>query len=190
MFGTVNLPGVLTFNGRGGDVVPRKGDYTAEQVGALPAGQALSTEEITAMGAVPAERTVNGKPLTENVQLTAADVSALPAGQKLSGEELAEMGAVPAERTVNGKPLTGDISLQAADVGAVPASAKGAANGVASLDASGKVPETQLPSLTPYVAGTSAPSDTKKLWIDTTANTGGLKYWNGSAWVHVPVGYA
>ena len=77
--------------------------------------------------------------------------------------------------------------MSAADVGAVSASDKGKPNGVASLDASGKVPEAQLPSLTPYVAGTSAPSDTKKLWIDTTANTGGLKYWNGSAWVPVPV---
>ena len=77
--------------------------------------------------------------------------------------------------------------LSAADVGAVSASDKGKPNGVASLDASGKGPEAQLPSLTPYVAGTSAPSDTKKLWIDTTANTGGLKYWNGSAWVPVPV---
>jgi hypothetical protein len=27
------------------------------------------------------------------------------------------------------------------------------------------------------------------LWIDTTATTGGLKYWNESAWVHVPVAY-
>lgn len=38
-----------------------------------------------------------------------------------------------------------------------------------------------------FFAGGSAPSDTKLLWIDTTANTGGLKYHNGSAWVHVPV---
>lgn len=40
-----------------------------------------------------------------------------------------------------------------------------------------------------YYAGTSAPSDKTQLWIDTTATTGGLKYWNGSAWVHVPVAY-
>lgn len=39
----------------------------------------------------------------------------------------------------------------------------------------------------PFYAGTSAPSDTTQLWIDTTATTGGLKYHNGSAWVHVPV---
>lgn len=187
MFGSVNLPGVLTFNGRGGDVAPKEGDYTAEMVGAVPAGKALSDKEIEALGVVPADRTVNGKPLTGDVKLTAGDVGAVPAGQKLDAEAVEAMDAVPGDRTVNGRPLTEDIQLEAADVGAVAASDKGKPNGVASLDASGKVPEAQLPSLTPYVAGTSAPSDTKKLWIDTTANTGGLKYWNGSAWVPVPV---
>lgn len=39
----------------------------------------------------------------------------------------------------------------------------------------------------PFYAGTTAPSDTRKLWIDT-AN--GLKYWDGNAWVTVPVGYS
>ena len=41
-----------------------------------------------------------------------------------------------------------------------------------------------------YAYGTSAPSNTKMLWVDTTANTGGLKYYNGSSWVHVPVAYS
>lgn len=40
-----------------------------------------------------------------------------------------------------------------------------------------------------FTYGTSAPSNTNLLWIDTTATTGGLKYYNGSAWVHVPVAY-
>ena len=39
--------------------------------------------------------------------------------------------------------------------------------------------------------GATAPSNTKCLWIDTSSSTnGGLKYHNGSAWVHVPVAYA
>lgn len=37
-----------------------------------------------------------------------------------------------------------------------------------------------------YQAGTTAPSNTNLLWIDTV---NGLKYWNGSAWVTVPVAY-
>ena len=108
---------------------------------------------------------------------------------------------------------------------------RGKPNGVATLDAAGKVPAAQLPASMPasdvhpwakepqkpaytaaevgaaaaghthtaaqvgakastwpaFYAGTSAPSDKTQLWIDTTANTGGLKYWNGSAWAHVPV---
>lgn len=42
----------------------------------------------------------------------------------------------------------------------------------------------------PYHAGTSAPSNTSKLWIDTTAVTGGLKYHNGTDWVRVPLAYS
>lgn len=34
--------------------------------------------------------------------------------------------------------------------------------------------------------GPSAPERTDVLWIDTTPETGGLKYWRDSAWVHVP----
>lgn len=55
-------------------------------------------------------------------------------------------GKVPTTRKVNGKPLSSDITLSAGDVSAIAASAKGAANGVASLGADGKVPSTQLPS--------------------------------------------
>lgn len=39
-------------------------------------------------------------------------------------------------------------------------------------------------------AGTSAPANKKLLWIDTNSSTGGLKYYNGSSWVHVPVAWS
>ena len=51
--------GVASFNGRTGAVVPANGDYTPEMV-----------------GAVPVTRTVNGKALSDNIQLTANDVGA------------------------------------------------------------------------------------------------------------------
>lgn len=38
-----------------------------------------------------------------------------------------------------------------------------------------------------FFAGTTAPVDTRLLWIDTNETTGGLKYYNGSTWVGVPV---
>lgn len=40
-----------------------------------------------------------------------------------------------------------------------------------------------------FVVQAAAPSNTNLLWIDTNTSTGGLKYYNGSAWVHVPVAY-
>ncbi|MFJ9646721.1 hypothetical protein [Streptomyces sp. NPDC101206] len=48
--------------------------------------------------------------------------------------------------TVNGK-VGPAVVLNAADVGALATTARGAVNGVASLDASGKVPAAQLPSV-------------------------------------------
>lgn len=49
--------------------------------------------------------------------------------------------------------------------------------------------QTSISNAKGFVVQATAPSNTNLLWIDTTANTGGLKYHNGSAWVHVPVGY-
>lgn len=40
-----------------------------------------------------------------------------------------------------------------------------------------------------WYTGSSAPENTKLLWIDTTEIVGGLKYYNGSSWVHVPVAW-
>lgn len=72
-------------------------------------------------------------------------------------------------------------------LGAVPASSKGQANGVAPLDANGKVVLTHIPNT--IHTGSTAPANTGILWIDPNVTTGGLKYYNSSAWVHVPVAY-
>lgn len=98
------------------------------------------------------------------------------------GLTAAGLGAVPTSRTINGKALTGDITLTAANVSAVPTTRK--VNGRA---LSGDITLTLADLGGIFYAGKTAPSDTQKLWIDTTATTGGLKYHNGSAWVHVPV---
>ena len=54
---------------------------------------------------------------------------------------------VPVTLTVNNKALSSDIMLDASDVGAVDADDVGVAGGVAELDANGKVPNSQLPSI-------------------------------------------
>lgn len=63
------------------------------------------------------------------------------------------------------------------------------ANGLMSAADKKKLDGIATGASAPFIAQTSAPSNTKTLWIDTTANTGGLKYYNGSAWVSVPVAY-
>lgn len=54
---------------------------------------------------------------------------------------------VPTSRKVNNKALTTDITLNASDVGAVDTADVGVADGVASLDSTGKVPSSQLPPI-------------------------------------------
>lgn len=80
--------------------------------------------------------------------------------ETITGLSAAALNAVPVTRTINGKPLTDNIELTASDIGVV-------AN--------------------VFHVGSTAPADTAILWIDTA---GGLKYYNGSAWVVVPVAYA
>ena len=53
------------------------------------------------VGAVPATRKINDKPLSADIKLSASDVN-----------------AVPTARTINGKPLSNDITLSASDVNA------------------------------------------------------------------------
>lgn len=55
-------------------------------------------------------------------------------------------GKVSTIRKINNKDLSADITLTASDIGAISSSLKGAANGVAQLDSTGKVPSAQLPS--------------------------------------------
>ena len=57
---------------------------------------------------------------------------------------------------------------------------KGAVGGIATLDSNGKVPESQLPAMGGHYAGTSAPSNTNLLWINTSNNT--INYYTGSGW--------
>lgn len=79
--------------------------------------------------------------------------------------------------------------LSAADVGAIPSSEKGAVSGVAELDASGKVPSSQLPSyvddVLEYSSSASFPAtgEAGKIYVDLGTN---LTYrWSGSAYVEI-----
>ena len=97
-----------------------------------------------------------------------------------------KLGAVPVTRKINSKPLSGDITLTAQDVGAAASGHSHTAQDVGAAPANHGHSFESLSGRV-FHAETSAPANTGLLWIDTTANTGGLKYHNGSAWVHVPV---
>ena len=75
---------------------------------------------------------------------TANGVASLGADGKVPAEQLPEMDYAPASHATD---KNNPHKVTAAQVGAIPANQKGKANGVASLDASGKVPTGQLPPM-------------------------------------------
>ena len=89
--------------------------------------------------------------------------------------------------TANGNGGTTWRQLTATDVTNVVSTSGGTITG--NLNVVGNLTQNGLPISTKiFQAGTTAPSNKDLLWIDTNTN-GGLKYYNGSAWVLVPVGY-
>lgn len=90
-------------------------------------------------------------------------------------------------------PITSDDTIQSAigklENNMIPKSTKGTANGVAELDANGKVPSSQLPSyvddVLEYSAKSSFPAtgESGKIYVDTTTNK--TYRWSGSAYVEI-----
>lgn len=165
-FGSVNVPGAL-------------GRELKEADRALEARIASAEKTLSGMEKIPG----SGPPTSQVGAQVGQIYINVVTGEQWKCIAVSDSGSAWEKLTGSG------TALSAADVGAVPVEEKAKPGGVATLDEAGKVPEAQLPSLCPFVAGSSAPADKKKLWIDTTAGTGGLKYWNGSAWTTVPVGY-
>ncbi|MFG2226938.1 hypothetical protein [Streptomyces sp. NPDC048644] len=81
-------------------------------------------------------------------------------------------GAPGLVQSVNGH-AAAEITLAAADIGALATATRGAPSGVASLDAAGKIPATQLPAVTASLPGTWLPDDYGlKAWAyDLSANS-------------------
>ncbi|MEN2416402.1 tail fiber domain-containing protein [Flavobacterium mesophilum] len=98
-------------------------------------------------------------------------------------------------RTINGTAFDGsaNITINAVDATArIPASEKGVANGVATLDASGLIPTTQLPSYVDDVleftnlAGFPATGEAGKIYVAKDTNK--TYRWGGSAYVYITSG--
>ncbi|MFE3905424.1 hypothetical protein ACFXPY_35345 [Streptomyces sp. NPDC059153] len=142
--GAPGAPGVVqSVNGQSVAAVV----LAAADVGAIPAtaaGAAGGVAQLDGTGKVPAAQlpassgggavtSVNAQ--TGDVVLAAADVGASATGHTHTA---AEVGAAASTHTHT-----------AAQVGAIATTAKAAANGVASLDASTRIPAAQLPTTTP-----------------------------------------
>ena len=106
-------------------------------------------------------------------------------------DEIKVNGAVvsPVEKSVN---IT--VPTAADDIGAIPATEKGAVNGVAELDATGKVPSTQLPSYVDDVeeydnqAAFPKTGEAGKIYIAKDTN---LTYrWSGTQYVEISASLA
>lgn len=88
---------------------------------------------------------VNGK--TGVVVLVPSDIGAAVAGSGVTSVN-GQTGAVTAVASVNGN--TGAVTVTPAGIGALATTARGAIDGVASLDSSGLVPSSQLPTSGSY----------------------------------------
>lgn len=97
--------------------------------------------------------------------------------------------SAPAAPVTSVNTQTGAVVLDADDVGAIASSLKGANSGVAELDATGKVPTSQLPSFVDdvleYATKSAFPAtgETGKIYVDLSTN---LTYrWGGTEYVEI-----
>ena len=127
---------------------------TASEAGRMSAADKVKLDGIEPGAQRNTVTSVNGK--TGAVSLTASDVGASPTGHT---HAFAEITSKPT--TLSGYGITD----------AIPASQKGAANGVASLDGSTKVPTSQLPTASTNAPGIVQLNDTVSSTSTTQAAT-------------------
>jgi len=104
-----------------------------------------------------------------------------------------ETGATAVNRTLTNAELDNNfINLNADIATRIPSSEKAAANGVATLDATGKVPSTQLPSYVDDVleaanlAAFPATGETGKIYVALDTNK--AYRWSGSTYIYITSG--
>ena len=183
---------VSSVNGQTGIV-----NLTASSVNAIDMTQkgiANGVATLDATGLVPVSQlpsiispvtSVNGQ--TGDVNLTASSVNAIDMTEKGVANGVATLdtaGFVPLAQipsipfpvtSVNGQ--TGDVNLTASSVNAIDMTEKGIANGVATLDAAGLVPVSQLPST---VAGVSSVNGATGVVILDSNDVGALSLTGGT----------
>lgn len=171
--GASAVSGVASFNGRTGVVEPETGDYTAEMVGADPAGSAATaltaaeTFATTAAASAQANAEAASDPAGSATAATASEAERAEAAeatlstgisnertraQTAEGENAAAISAETTRAEAAESANAGAIAAEATraegvEAGLIPLTQKGVSNGVATLDSTGHVPTSQLPSL-------------------------------------------
>ncbi|AOC93730.1 hypothetical protein BB050_00576 [Flavobacterium anhuiense] len=202
---------VTTVFGRNGAVVSQTGDYTADQISETASRKFQTANQNTFNDATSSIQTqLNSKQANiaagntnqyfrgdkswqtldkTAVGLANADNTSDAAKNVLSATKLTTA------RTINGVAFDGsaNITINAVDSTArIASSEKGAANGVATLDASGIILISQLPSYVDDVleftnlAGFPATGETGKIYIAKDTNK--TYRWGGSAYVYITSG--
>lgn len=168
------------------------GTYTKVTVdgkGRVTAGDSIS---ITDLPNIPASKITGlGTAATANVGTQTGNVVSVQSDGKIISSLIPDLSSsyAPTTRTINGLPLSSDITLSAANVGAVATSSVGVAGGVASLDSSGLVPSSQLPSYVDDVLefeNLASFPETGKDGVIYIAKDTNLTYrWSGSQYVEI-----
>ena len=150
---------------------------------------------------------VEGKGLSENdfTDSLKSKLDGIASGAEVNVQADWNETTITSDAYIANKPY---IPSQASDVGAIPTTEKGAANGVAQLDSSGKIPTSQLPSyvddviesypvsgatelsagwLSDTSGGSAMTPETGKIYIlmtDSTSYTANTQFrWGGTAYV-------
>ena len=177
--GTQSVNLALTLNAISGLTAGTYTKLTVNEKGLVTAGGTIQISDITGLGTAA----------TANTGSQPGNVVVVQTGGTILESLLPDLSGtyVSVGTTVNGKPLSGNVTLTAADVGAVASSQIGAAGGVASLDESGKIPSTQLPSYVDDVVEVDTydalPDPGQADIIYVTKDTNLTYRWGGSAYV-------
>lgn len=145
--GTQNVQMVLTLADIASLTAGTYTKVTVNKKGQVTAGDTLEVTDLP--DSIPSSKITGlGTAAAANTGTDSGNVPVVQTDGKLLASLLPDLSGtyVPVTTTINGRPLSANVTLAAGDVGAIPAAEKGAADGVATLDSSGKVPAAQLPS--------------------------------------------
>lgn len=160
----------------------------AEELENIESGEKVSTifgKIYTAIKALLAHLTDYNNPH----KVTPIDINAAAVGHTHSAADI-KTGTLAVNRGGTGKTSwTKNLLLYASGTSAFGQIAKPTEESFLAQDTDGAPYWVAVSSLKLMSYGKTAPTNTGTFWVDTTPVTGGLKYYNGSAWVHVPVAY-